>query len=271
MSFQAEPANGAVERLQSLGERRLSRRAVLQLGAAVAVEALLIEGGHQLKEGVSFNKPPLTLRTVSIEKGEVYQPFLLTNDQEPDNGTHLIITSEGRLLIEPDGQFFVDGRDFSYIHRANNVEMIQNAYDIGANMFDIDVNLVKTTGIKKSASGVLIAEHGIVPQVEVSIGGRAIRITLPGVIDINEKEVKLGMPKYTYEDLVAYIESLSTPENVLAVSAELKRGNFEPETLGEIIRIHKKYNIPAVIHSTDLEYLSMIGVQAAQLFDQYSI
>ena len=90
---------------------------------------------------------------------------------------------------------------------------------------------------------------------------------IPAVIDINEGEYRAGMPLYRYEQLVAHIAALSKECGYpLAVSTELKRGEFDAETLIAMIDIHRKYGVPVLMHSTDQERLIEVGGIVAQAY-----
>src|SRR5690606_16131863 len=124
--------------------------------------------------------------------------------------------------------------------RANDIEAIGRTYGNGAHLIDIAASNV---------NGVLYAEHGIVPQFESHPGELHIKSHLPMVIDRDEEEFKLGMPEYTYEALIAYVASLDTDENPLAVSTELKRGKFGRGVVSMLFDIHQRYDIPVRVHS----------------------
>jgi hypothetical protein len=239
------------EQLRPLSdERKLSRRELIRRGAYALAATALAATAHRLTEGISLSEHPLILRTVSIDRmGETIQ-LLTANNREIDEERVMSITSEGKLLFEPNGEFFSQGREFSYIHRANSTEVIHKAHDMGANLFDIDANDV---------DGTLYAEHGIVPQFEWSLGSLGVGFKVPAVVDQNEMELKLGMPKYKYEQLVACVASLSTAEHPLAVSAELKRGDFDRSTLEELLDIHQRYNVPVIVNPSEPHQLDVIS------------
>lgn len=236
-------------------EQRISRRKLLlrSVGAAVAATSL-----YKLSEGVSLGTYPLEVRPVFVERfAEDVQLFSEEISEEGEEKL-ITITPEGKLLFEPSGMFFAPGREFKYVHRGgNSFKAIEEAYAKGADLFDIDANDV---------NGMVHGEHGIIPHVQLELGKLGINLYLPAVLDINEKEVKLGMPS-TYEELVAHIASLSTPERPLAISTELKRGEFELSTLERMVAIHQAYNIPAVVHSPDPERLTLVGSELAALYN----
>jgi hypothetical protein len=239
------------EQLRPLGDKqRLSRRELIRRGAFALAATALVGTAHELREGISLSEHPLILRTVSIDRmGETMQ-LLTANDREVDEERVMSITSQGKLLFEPTGEFFSQGREFSYIHRANSTEVIHKAHDMGANLFDIDANDV---------DGTLYAEHGIVPQFEWNVGSFGVGFKVPAVVDQNEMELKLGMPKYKYEQLVACVASLSTAEHPLAISTELKRGDFDRDTLEELLDVHQKYNVPVIVNPSEPHQLEVIG------------
>jgi hypothetical protein len=262
-------------------ERTISRRELLRRARNALAVAALAATGYKLTEGISLNEPPLVLRTRSIEDMQQISKKdsnvggrralavtpegglllmaegvrqLSEQNPEADEERFLTITPEGKLLFEPSGEFFSPGRVFRYVHRANDVEFIHKAHDMGANLFDIDANDV---------DGAVYAEHGIVPQVELRLGSLGINLHLPVVVDQNEMELKLGMPTYKYEQLVACVASLSTADHPLAVSTELKRGNFDRATLVEMLNIHQRHNVPVIMHPTDPHQLDTIGIETS--------
>ncbi len=243
------------ERLQySTDEQGLSRREFFRRARNSFFGAAVLATGYRLTEGVSLNEPPLDLRTVSFGRHIENTQLSFGEISEKSEERVMTITPEGKLLFEPSGEFFAPGREFSYIHRANSIEFIHKAHDMGANLFDIDANDV---------NGTVYAEHGIIPQLELRLGKRDINLKIPIVFDRGEEELKLGMPKYTYEELVACVASLSTPEHPLAVSTELKRGEFELLTLNEMLNAHQRYDVPVIMHPTDPLQLEMLGKEIA--------
>ena len=132
-------------------------------------------------------------------------------------------------------------------------EGIENAYARGANLLDIDANDV---------NGTVYGEHGVVPQVKISLGRLGLHLHLPVVVDQNEEQIMLGMPP-TYEELLSHIHLLSTVERPIATSTELKRGDFTQNTLNETLAMHKEYNVPVIMHPTGSLKLDIIGDEAA--------
>lgn len=245
------PAN-IMETTQPLGyeEQRISRRDLLiatrNILGAVAIATVC----KKLSEGVAFNKPELLIELIANQRNE-HTVHKLNHGADVEQ--QLSVTGDGRLLFEPSGQFFTDEREFTYIHRSgNSIESIYEAHRMGANLFDIDVNNV---------GGIIYGEHGLVPQINARLGRFSLRVALPIVIDIHEKEIILDKPKHTYESLVACAASLSTEENPLAISSELKRGNFDPETIEKLLRIHQVYNVPVIMHSPDTTWISKIAAE----------
>lgn len=205
----------------------------------------------ELERGVMFAEPPLSIQTVLA--GRVPEDTWEVSrgvDSEYGEGV-LTYTSAGHLLYEPSGEFFFPDREFEYARRSNSADRIESAYDKGANLFDIDANDV---------NGTVYTEHGIVPQVKVRFGKYLLKSHFPGVLDINEEEIKFGMPS-TYEQLIALIGSLSTSKNRLAVSTELKRGDFELSTLYDMFAAHQEYNVPVIMHSPGLHRLKSIDTE----------
>lgn len=231
-------------------KRKLSRRALLAGGiGAVAAAAL-----RKIPKDISFGKPPLDVDMIPAGRmaGDI--------DSSAEDGIHNVIsiTPGGKLLYEPSGLFFTPGKEFKYVHRGgNSLEAIYESYSKGGNLFDIDANDVH---------GNVRGEHGFIPQGTLRIGGLHLNLHIPVVLDVNEKEVKFGMPS-GYEELIAYIASLSTPERPLAVSTELKRGQFDPSTIEKMFAIHQAYNVPVIMYSLDNERLVAIGNQLAAVYN----
>lgn len=241
-----------------VSEQKLSRRELFRRGRNAIAAAAIAAAAYKLNEGISLRQPPVVLKTVSV--GRINEGVQLFSEVSPeaDGKRPITITPEGELLFEPSGEFFAPGREFSYIHRANSIEVIHRAHSMGANLFDIDANDV---------NGTLYGEHGIVPQFDLSLGRLNIELQLPAVIDQNEAELKLGMPNDKYEELVACVASLSTAEQPLAVSTELKRGKFELDTLNKMLGIHQRYNVPAILYSPDPSQLEVMGNKIAQSYN----
>lgn len=227
--------------------RTLSRRAFLAgvIGAAATKKA------GDLLDLVGISGYPLEVHTKSAGRSA-------EDSFEAETGHIITVASDGTLLIEPDGMFFAPEREFEYSHRGGNTfQSIEEAFAMGATLFDIDANAI---------GGGVYGEHGIVPQLEVSIGRRRIALRLPAVIDVNEKELKLGMPS-AYRELVAYIADLSTPERPLAVSVELKRGRFDLAAIESMLAVHREYGLPAILHSQNTEWLASVGGELAATYN----
>lgn len=240
---------------QGVEHRKISRRKLLAGGIGFAALAL-----HELPKDIALNKPPLDMHVVSvgrtIDDVQLFSEKISENDEEKV----ITVTPEGTVLFEPSGIFFAPGREFNYVHRGGNSrEAILESYSKGANLFDIDANDV---------GGTVRGEHGIIPQFKLRLGRRSINLYLPAVIDINEEEVRLGMSS-TYEELIAYIASLNTPERPLAVSTELKRGEFDLGTLEKMFTVHRAYNVPAIMHSPDPERLVLVGNELAAAYNVF--
>lgn len=243
------------DRLRPSGnEQKLSRREFLGRARDAIAAAAIIATTHELQEGVSFNKPPLALRTKSIVRtGEsIHLLSGHTSDSEASDGESLVtILRDGRLLFEPSGEFF-DGTPRRYIHRANSTEVIRRTHAMGANLFDIDANDV---------NGTIYPEHGIVPQYTVRLGKMGLHLHLAMVIDVDEQEVKLGMPSESFEGLIALIGDLNTTENPLAASIELKRGDWKQSTLEGMFGTLKQKDVPAIIKPSDPHQFDFIRSQ----------
>lgn len=236
-------------------DRKISRRALLVGAAGVLMAA---KAKDRLSEGISLSPPSLDVRAVSVNRADEGVQLLSEEVSEEGQEKVVTITPEGKLLFEPSGMFFAPGREFNYIHRGgNSFEAIFESFTKGADLFDIDANDV---------GGRVHGEHGIIPQVKLKLGRRSVALHFPVVFDVDEKEFKLGMPK-TYEELIAYIASLSSPERQLAVSTELKRGEFEPDAIDAMLAIHQQYNIPAIMHSPDSERLTSTWHELAALYN----
>lgn len=233
------------ERLQR--SEMLSRRAFL----AGLIGAVATKKTGDLLSRAGISGYPLEVRTKPAGRSA-------EDSFEAETGHIITLASDGTLLIEPDGIFFVPGREFEYSHRGGNTfQSIEEAFAMGATLFDIDANAI---------GGGVYGEHGIVPQLEVGIGKRRIALRLPAVIDVNEKELKLGMPS-AYRELIAYIADLSTPERPLAVSVELKRGRFDLAAIESMLAVHRECGLPAILHSQNSEWLASVGGELAATYN----
>lgn len=224
-------------------ELKLSRRDFSRFATAIFASMAVGKGLSELADGVTLGELPVYLQSREIGALEPISTNILGLD-----GNILSISDE-KLLFDPSGTFFVPHRKFDYAHRTNRPHSIGEAYDIGANLFDIDANNV---------NGVLYAEHGLIPQLELELGRRSIHLKLPIVVDVNERGAKLGKPRHTYEKLIEYVASLSDPEYPLAVSTELKRGVFDIDALYQMFDIHQRYNVPVMMHAPDWAQLSQV-------------
>lgn len=230
----------------------ISRREFLRATGAFIGAAAVAYAGREISNGVRFNEPPVNVRDKSIGEVEFRSSGIFG-----ERGGALSVTG-GTLLFDPSGDygidsgesFFASGKNYRYIHRANKITVINEAYEDGANLFDIDVNNV---------GGVLYAEHGIILQA----GNRR----LPFVVDVNEWGVKFGRPAYTYEELVQLIGSLSKEcGRTLGVSAELKRGVFDFDAIHQLLDIHQRHEVPAMMHGHDSENILLIGDEIAAIY-----
>ncbi|MCL4418346.1 MAG: hypothetical protein M1365_16960 [Actinobacteria bacterium] len=193
--------------------------------AGVKKVADLIESG-ELEGGIRLYPPKLKVERLNYTE-DIMNPFM------------------GRPLVDFDN-FFTENRPLDVIHRAGNtIEDINRAYPI-ANIFDIDVNDV---------FGTLYGEHGIIPHIKVPILN--LKLKIPMVIDLNEVEVRMGMPT-TFEDLIKHIHSLSTPDKPLGVFLDLKYGDFEEKTLEKLIDTLIKYRVSAIFDPKDKKLLQRI-------------
>lgn len=226
----------AEQQISGTEEKKFSRREFALFGAVAVAQVLT--------EGAAFNRRPT--RELDNSKNIDAIELISSNVFGEEGGT--LSTSRGKLLYDPYDNFFTPESKFSYIHRANRIVAIDEAYSEGANLFDIDINNV---------DGVLYGEHGLVPRVNMHLGRRDLSFWLPLVVDVNELALKIGRPKHKYEELVEYIASKSGSDNILSVSAELKRGRFNESTIREIIDIHHKYKVPVMMHSGQWSHLWM--------------
>lgn len=203
------------------------------MGGAAAL--LLTE--QLVTEGVSFNKPPLRLRsfTIGMDPNDDIRLFEEHINRIDDEGT-IIRTADGKALFEPRGPFFSSDMNFLYGHRlGNSPERIEEAYEEGADLFDLDTSVYK---------GIIYVEHGIVlPQL---------------VVDVNEAEVKIGMP-HTFEEVIYCIASLSSEERQLAAALELKRGYYGEKEVRSILNTLDDYGVPAIVSPSDPGQLAFLG------------
>lgn len=231
------------EHLQPNGNRKnISRRELLLLGRNTILAAAGLTTINMLSDGVSLDKPPPDVR--KIDGVNRFKEIQFSSEGSPEGRRQglVTITAEHKLFFEPSGEYFTDDREYWYTHRANSIEHIYRAHKLGANVFDIDANDV---------DGTVWAEHGVIPQRDMN--GR--RMKLPMVFDLNEKEIKLGMPKYTYGELVAYIASISTVENPLAIFTEFKHGPFEPETVSRMLDDNQTHDVAVMMYPVETRLL----------------
>lgn len=217
------------------GNEGISRRKFLAFGGAVVL------GAMPARVGIRLDAPPLEVKPVPMERENKDVRIIL----EEDGSENIIrITLNGEVLYDPLGEFFVDGTR-EYVHRGgNSIESINEAYERGTELFDVDANDV---------NGVIYGEHGIIPHLDLA----GLGLHLPIIVDIDEGELMLGMPN-TYEELVAHIAYLSTYGRPLGVSVELKRGPFEPDTLSWMIATHRKYKVPVMVHTPGSHTLEFV-------------
>jgi hypothetical protein len=130
------------------------------------------------------------------------------------------------------GNFFVSDRPIMFSHRAgNNIKDINTAFRKGANFFDIDA--------AADTSGEIYGEHGFILN---NIFNTKVNL----VIDFGEGEIRATLPT-RIEDLIKHIHSLSTQENPLGISIDIKYGQFNKETLKKLIDLIYEYQMPAII------------------------
>lgn len=133
----------------------------------------------------------------------------------------------GKAFID-NVNFFIPGRTFLFCHRSGNHKKdIELAFRMGANLFDIDLN---------HAYGTNYGAHGsMIPNTAIAIDGI-------------EGELEILPP--TFEGLIKHVASLSTKDNPLGVSIDLKQRTFTEKGFENLIKVLFKYNVPAVIGST---------------------
>lgn len=253
------------ERLDSTEqERRPSRRKLLALAGAAALT-------WQLKEGISLSPPTLEVEPMIVNQtGEGVELIPIQSLEDDGSDSFIARTAEGRLAYDPsygraDG-FFVYGEEMKYVHRGGNgtaaidesvAKIVAKSEHEGSarkGILDIDATVVdeETYG-----------EHGIVRRFRIRFPGTDKSITLPIVLDINEKEIKFSMPS-EYEALVGYIAECREKYNCeLAVSVELKRGNFSPKVVYDMLKVNKEHAVPILIHSPEKEQIDFLERELA--------
>lgn len=247
------------------GEQKTTstRRSFVTGLAAVAFALAADRGLSELRTGIRLNAPPLYMQTREFIDIELLS--------EIDGGTFSksIDKQSGgrRLLFDPTGEFFIPGREFGYIHRGGNgLEDIERAYQVAVNemeageveflLFDVDLGEVQ---------GKYYAEHGLIPRFEIKIGRRAIGVHY-GVVDVGEKEIALNLPD-TYESVVEFVGSLGYP---FAISVELKRGEYGPDEVKDVIDIHQRRGVPVVMQSPNPEQLLHVGNEVAAYYNSWA-
>lgn len=236
------------EQLQTIeNEKKISRRELIR---RALFSTATIATARTLTEGISLNTPPVEVRPRIISKDAEKISFTSELGTDTDRQGIITITSDGKLFYEPSEnpgeEFFIDGEEGSYAHRSNTIESINIAYNNGANLFDIDANDVT------DMNGTVYGEHGKIPRIKFKTAGIDVDFRLPLVLDQNEAEIKIGMPD-SYEDLIRYIAKLKKEGGrPLAVSTELKRGEFKPDTIYNImLGIHQRHGIPVMMYHAD--------------------
>ncbi len=224
-----EPLKDSVAEYLGGSTSRLTRREFLALFGVVA-----------LRRGVHTKPPSLSVDNMQMDRE---QPILEISWGK--NGGLITITSDGKIIYEPESRFFDDQKTFKYVHRGgNSFENIDKAYEEGANILDVDANHV---------GDVVYGEHGII-----------LHARFPLIIDVNEGELRLGGLN-TYQELIEYIAANSTEDHPIAVKVELKRGSFSPETVLQMLSVNRKYNIPAIIYATNPDLIRELGIKFEEI------
>lgn len=227
----------------SFAEKKISRKRLLQLGAASAI----FYGTRRLEQGVKVKPYDIhpedfeqSSESVVAVRRKIEEEAILASLSRPEwpNGNPMESESNYKLFVgtlKDEKVLFKQHSQIKVGHRSgNSIEDIDKAHAQGIQIFDIDANRVnkKTYG-----------EHGWVAAL--GIGDKSIELF---VIDENEGEFKLGAPSHEVWELVSHIGKKSTPEWPLAVSMELKRGVFEPDSLKELFDTFEAYGVPALIN-----------------------
>lgn len=238
----------------SESDYKISRRDFLRSMTVAAGAVAVAYAGRELAEGVRFNKPPVRVVDKLIGDIEMRPERIFGKDGSILGfaGNALLFEPSQSSEVDPETDFFVSDKVFRYIHRANRLDIISEAFEQGANLFDIDAN---------NLDGVIYAEHGLVPKV----GDRR----LPVVVDVNERGIKFGRPAYTYEELVQFIGTRSKDCGYpLGVSTELKRGVFDFDAIHQLLDIHQRHGVPVMMHGPDSENILMIGNEIAAIYHE---
>ncbi len=236
----------------SADERKLSRRELL-IGAAGGLLAVGMGVGLPVavdrRIGVSFNNPPLDIKeTVVIRDGDEIRLYSKTVSEDDGRMSVLSLTPESKLLFEPFGESFTAGEAINYVHRGgNNFASIDESCrkyveEDRQGLLALDIDVTTT-------SGVALGEHGILYQPKIRLLGRRV-LNLPSfVIDVDEKEVRLGEPD-KYEELIAYMAHIRNTYGIpLVGSAELKRGKYDLHSLHFMYGVHRRHKVPGWLHS----------------------
>lgn len=221
----------------SLSENSYTRRDVLRL----AVGGTVALGIKKLESGVRLAPPKIEPKPFQLSPGVLE----MLHRSEVDHG--LTLSSPDRLYVETGFPFFVNESPINESHRAGNgIREIDKGYKEGIQLFDIDANDV---------GGVVYGEHGFVPTLKI---GR-FEFRIPCVIDINEREFKLGKPHKRIDELIKHVGNLSTPERPLGVKIELKRGTFKENALNGVLNSLETNKVPALILTRGQKEFELIG------------
>lgn len=183
---------------------------------------------NRLERGVRLSPPKIETKPFALED----DIDTLLHQAEADHAISL--STEDRLFVETSFEFFKQ-KGIKESHRSgNSIKEIKKAFKKGAQIFDIDANDI---------DGTIYGEHGLVPSMKLW----KLKVNAPFVLDVDEKEFKLGKPDRKFEELIRYIGKLSTPERPLGVKIELKRGEFNEGTMNEMFGSLEEFNVPAVV------------------------
>ncbi len=177
-------------RPQGIQEDKITRRKFLEVCGAGGL-LLLAESA-----GIDLLTPPLKGRPIKAEE----------------------LTGWWLANVVLDKDFFLNTDPLIYGHRLGNqgIEKINKAYELGVNVFDIDVNDMSERIEGGNVLDRVYAAHGLIVHNKNNIIGE---------IDPAELKIKFGEP-LTVVQAIHHIASLSTPEHRLGLTLDLK--NYGP-------------------------------------------
>lgn len=224
-----------------------TRRQFFKKSTAVAFStaALAIENRLRI-EGIRLDHPALTQSVLEI-------PQSINPINARVENVNAGIQQFGKnpvIFFDTKDPMFVPGSKYTVAHRAGNwPDDIEKAFKKNTQIFDIDANDV---------NGALYGEHGLLKQFFL----KNLRL----MIDVNEKELKLGLPRYPLETLFEKINSLSSPNFRLGAAIELKRGNFSIKTLSKLLALITEHDIPSIIFSNDINKINRLEAYIEKLY-----